>query len=854
MKARYRLSKRLIALVLFISIFLAAYLHFGLLPGNLKKAAIDEIEKVTPFRVAFDKLVYLPFEGFSFHNLKVWEKNGQPVFLSKKLSVNAKLVPFLKEKKIIISNVYLDSPVYEFLLEPRVKTAEPAPLKTKLSGQITVPVVPGTQKVDLNSIEEGPNAFLPENVYLEGIQILNGLVVIKKNSEGLPLETISDIHIRMGFLNPPILTFDGSLKLGDRPYASLALKGRWDLEKANYEFDFETKSGKVPSWLLDYQKKNFLILHNAEFLLNTHLKSIGEEKASFQAKTRLRNSKLLLNKTEFTGEMGLEVDGVFNFERKAFERYKGRLDLVKVDIANLSKNIQHLENIEGQVDFQPDLLTIQSVRGQYKKLAFDANGTIRSFKDLILNADIRANSSITEVFSLIPDEQKKALKGFDVQGACSAVTTVSGSLRKPAELQTDYRLLIEQASVKNPEKKIDISNLTAEVLADNTGIKVRNGRFAMAAKSYDLNAFIPKEPQDRGALELSSEGLHLTAAYSWRDATLLIHNATFENPAARATFQGKLTNLNKPFLEIQGELETDLVKAVPLLAAKAPNLKNAGLKGTLRGNFILNGLWNDPLNWDLQIDAQGSPIFIKDKIRLDNFDVQVRMKNKVLRIPYLHATPYSGTLGITGLMDFSKPGTFFDVKLSAYNLNLYPLGRDLDLKQKDFSGTAVFQLAMNGILKSPETFRGSGAIDIRNGRLLQTNLFKQMGDLVVVKVEGFDLVVIQAMNATFDIYDKRIWTQNLNLFGNTVHLDLDGSIGFDQTLDLLMDIRYSPDILRGAQDVGGIVPFVVAEAADFISQYKIRGTLKEPKYDKKPLPVGSIVGKKLSSLIQSLSQ
>ena len=144
----------------------------------------------------------------------------------------------------------------------------------------------------------------------------------------------------------------------------------------------------------------------------------------------------------------------------------------------------------------------------------------------------------------------------------------------------------------------------------------------------------------------------------------------------------------------------------------------------------------------------------------------------------------------------------------------------------------MFQMKMNGVLQSQETFKGDGSIDIQKGKLWQTDLFKEMGHLPFVTVEGLDQVIFRSLNAGFDIHDKKIRTQNLNVFGDTVDLSLEGTAGFDQSLDLRMNIRYSNDIIRGANDTGGLVPFVVQQAENSISQYRVSGTLKQPKYEK----------------------
>ena len=76
-----------------------------------------------------------------------------------------------------------------------------------------------------------------------------------------------------------------------------------------------------------------------------------------------------------------------------------------------------------------------------------------------------------------------------------------------------------------------------------------------------------------------------------------------------------------------------------------------GLDGTLKGNFILKGRWSQPLAWDFKMDAQSDRVTVKGKWRLDKFAAQIRMKNRILNIPYFHALPYRGVFGGQALFD-----------------------------------------------------------------------------------------------------------------------------------------------------------------------------------------------------------
>lgn len=355
MKSRRRAPIKIFLLaVFFISLFVA-YLYFGLFPGRLKQVALLKIEELTQKKVAFDKALYLPFRGLNFENLKVTDKKGRAIFSARQLALDAEFMPFFKEKKIIIRNVYLDHPVYKVILKPETPAGtEPAPVMTKLSGQIEVPVASDKKKIDLSTLAEGPEVFLPENVYLEQIQIVDGLVTIQENASGALLEKIDKINIRLKFQKPPDLLFDGSLRLGEKPYARITLKGKWNLDQANYQFHFQSKSDRIPGWLLDYQKNHFLLLKKCRLMLNADLTSLEESRALFHAKADIDDGLLSLNKTVFQGKILADAKGLFNFDTKAFERYKGSLDFVNVDVSNLSAEVPSVEAISGKILFQPD--------------------------------------------------------------------------------------------------------------------------------------------------------------------------------------------------------------------------------------------------------------------------------------------------------------------------------------------------------------------------------------------------------------------------------------------------------------------------------------------------------------------
>src|SRR3989338_2878720 len=112
MRSRRRFYKRLFVPALLILVLVALYLHYGLFPSRLKDRVIQEVETATGLKISFTKVLVLPFRGVILHDLVVRGHSKELIFFSRKFSFNVRLMPFLKENKIIIRSILLDSPVY----------------------------------------------------------------------------------------------------------------------------------------------------------------------------------------------------------------------------------------------------------------------------------------------------------------------------------------------------------------------------------------------------------------------------------------------------------------------------------------------------------------------------------------------------------------------------------------------------------------------------------------------------------------------------------------------------------------------------------------------------------------------
>ncbi len=843
MKIRRVVLRSLLFCALLLTL-LYAYIQIGFLPGRLKSFVIQKTEQLTGEKVVFDKALYLPFRGLSFFNFKIVDTlDGSVLFSAKTVALDVRVFTFLKEKKLVVRNVFLEAPFYDWSLKNnrrrRTETVVPPP-KTKISGQINVPFIPENDEPKLEDLGGGPDIFLPENVYLEQFEIVNGRVIVRESPQSPVAEEITHIDLKMAFRKPPIIHFTGSFDLGQKTYAQFQILGAWDLNKANYDFNLRSQSRNIPAWLLRYQQNHPLILKKGLLDLQIHLANAPstEKRALFHAKAALSQASLSAGQTNISGGMNLNSLGEFDFEHRKISRYEGSLELDSVNLANLSKEVPLVEDLNGVLTFKPDSLKTESISGVCQKLIFNARGSFSHFSEPVFEATFRTKSIIGDLLSAVPQNLTRALmKDWDLEGFCETVTSAKGSFKEPAAIRWSSFLKVRDCTLKNIVKKIDLTEISSDLSVNPEGVRFKNTRLTAFKKNYFLEGTLPALAGQSAYISIRSQDLGLMASYTRNKDLFEIQNAKFSYPGIRGEFHGKSLGFEKPFLDFKGNFEADLERMVFLAAPKAPALKNSGLKGSLAARFILKGVWDDPLNWDLELDGKSETLWVK-KMRLDDFETQIRMKNKKLNIPYLHARPYRGSGGFRSSFDLAKPDIPFDGKLYFNDLDLELLSKDLDLKQKDLAGKATFTATLRGHLKSKDSFSGYGRVNIHEGQLWKTDLFKDMGRLPLVTVIGLDEVNFRDLNADFTIHRKKISTQNLTLDSDTVHLLFKGSVGFDQSLDLVMWVRYSNDVMRGAFDTGGIVPFVVEKAQAMISQYRVTGTFKEPKNEKilTPLP------------------
>lgn len=216
------------------------------------------------------------------------------------------------------------------------------------------------------------------------------------------------------------------------------------------------------------------------------------------------------------------------------------------------------------------------------------------------------------------------------------------------------------------------------------------------------------------------------------------------------------------------------------------------------------------------------------------------------QLDYFQANVFGGVVSATGSAALGKEiqwqakGTVrdFDLRDSVQTLT----GKKFDTEK--LAGRAFLRFDMAGG-KNPESFKGSGAARLFNGKLFEIPI---LSDILGKAGLGKGLVGSEAA-AKFDIADAKVRLNQMALGSPAIGVEGHGTIGFNKTLDLDVVVaplgqwkdRFKqtgiPIVSKAIGEVAGAVQGAVnAAASSLLYEFHVSGTGEAPKITPVPAP------------------
>lgn len=279
----------------------------------------------------------------------------------------------------------------------------------------------------------------------------------------------------------------------------------------------------------------------------------------------------------------------------------------------------------------------------------------------------------------------------------------------------------------------------------------------------------------------------------------------------------------------------NLSKALKEFSSKAPEIK---ISGPVHIDAKASGNIKDFKTCNINAVFSAGNLSVYG-LKTGDFVLDYAQKDSLAHISRMHLSFYDGALDATAEINLGLPKYPFEADINIQGVKIEKLKMDTTLKDKDISGTVSVVIGFNGDIAEFLNLSGAGNILITDGKLWQLDLLKRLGSLIFMS--DFTNVVFNRAGCDFNIKDKHISTNNLELNSNLCDITGKADIGFDKTIDALLNVQLSSLVqLNGT--VKDIAQMLMGTAGKF-AEVKITGALDSPKYKFKPATsINDIIG------------
>ncbi len=348
---------------------------------------------------------------------------------------------------------------------------------------------------------------------------------------------------------------------------------------------------------------------------------------------------------------------------------------------------------------------------------------------------------------------------------------------------------------------------------------------------------------------------------------VLLRRLTFHSPVLSATVRGSVKQLGTDrLLDLRGQYRGDLEELTALLHAFKPATAGMiALKGKPEYGFEVTGPASRPKVRPAYRGVRGEAKFgwasgEVQAVELGKAELSPSLDDGRMVLPVAEVPAGGGTARLGCTVDLTGKRPYLNIPGTLQVMQDVPL--DIDLRKKEHNLlrwiNPIFRNRMRGKVSLrvtdialpladsiKTTGTGAGRLDLKDLRIESKGLLAELVELGGLKLAGLHKVRTDGLD--FRIRNGRIEYDNFTLvFTEVFDLKFDGSVGFDETLNMRVWVPVTPALLEKLLEPLGLkVPERIGGILGRVRhvQIPIGGTIKKPKLDltkvdvKKLLPI-----------------
>jgi hypothetical protein len=811
--------KKNIFLSLFLFLVLATasgvvYLDKVYLPVKIKTSLTKGLQEALHYNVDIAKINFNLINGIVIHDIFVYDKikdKENTILYIKQASFHLLYLPLLKDQKVIIPILHIYSPE----LKLRYRKGNTLNVSALFS--------PGQDKSTKQK-----NKVIP---LIYKINILKGELLFEDERQQPKFsKIIQDLNIGLsaGDLKKASFVIRGNIlpveekpsKIslqGDYNFSSKELAAKLNLVNLNLaELDlylkslpFSITSGRVENTNLSLKLKN----KNCELSGIVYLKEVEANR----------------EKLKLVADLDILPQLSYAIDTKTFTYKLGfRFNAAKL------QGIKYLESasaIKGNLELTNDVLRAENLEFEALDSNFKLNGSLENFSNPSLALDLESsNLKLEKAFPLINHPQ-----GLNLSGIAKARVGLKGNL-KELPLEVKAELTVEDAKLETPVLKEPLQHIKGGVVLEPDEARWEELVFNYQDTLYTTTGRLIDFKTPSLNFKISSKDLKLASDIKIDLDLINLNTLNAKYIDSDCDIKGtiEMQEKNNPLLDLAITLKLNPKDIMVFLPKQlAESIQGTKLQGNIQLSGSISGKAKNYKDWNIEVEGSSELLSIYN-FRFNNLFFNLLQRDKLFNISGLSASSYSGVVNLDFVSNLTPNEPTYALKFSSLGIDLGQLKSDIGLKDKDLAGILNINANLAGDFKDSASLKGNGLLSIKNGKLWQLNLLRGLGELFLLP--SYEKIIFKEAMAGFNIENKAISTEDLQLVSDQLKLNCEGSLGFNGSLNFIAYAQVNKEFIRESSDLRKFTAAILGELGSAIS-IKIGGTTSKPKYHLVPIPL-----------------
>lgn len=459
------------------------YLNKVILPVKIKALIIETVEKQTGKKASLESVRFNLFKGLVLGELNLYDGQKRLIGI-KEASCSFLILPILKDKKVIIPSITLQSPC--------IFIAREADNSINVMKLIPVPEKPESKNSSFGLI-------------VSGITILDASIDFQDNSFSPPfIKSIETLNLSARLNLPAGVKFKLSARIKTNPAAELNAEGTFHLINKELTAKINLKN-LPPEEFAPYYNSLGLFIHQGTVDASANL-TFKDNRLSTDS--ILQCKAITAVKDNLTLKLNSTINAGINYNLKNQQlAYSGSADMVKTEVSGLEA-IGEISDINAKINFNNQGLNSDKITATYSGILIAAKARLSDFNNPVLSLEATSDLDLQSAQNILSRKFKLFLPAeLSGKGQLSVKLETPLPPKEMPVIGGSLELVSAQAIYS--EFGLILKNINGPLKFNLDELSWANLRFDWLDSSYNTTGSLSNFKNPSLSLKLSSPQLNL---------------------------------------------------------------------------------------------------------------------------------------------------------------------------------------------------------------------------------------------------------------------------------------------------------------------------------------------------------